>query len=132
MYKLEGPLITYSTLAHRLLQRMKSGESRTVPHATPADLGGFQAERWKCHDNVNRWCEDHSGNEPVRGWIVTSSVVFDKHSVVRRGPTDLLDITPLSDRSYSIFLIHEGSQEEFDMLPNQVIAQLLRDDGGGS
>jgi hypothetical protein len=48
--------------------------------------------------------------------------LFDKHSVVDRGAGALLDITPLDDRSYSYFLPHDGNQDEFERLPNQVVA----------
>jgi len=112
-------------LPDRLLKRLRCGESRQVPHASPSDLGQFQAERSKCHDNVNRWCHDHSNDISIKGWLVTGTVhgaVFDKHSVINRGQTGLLDITPLPDRAYSTFLIYEGSQEEYDSLPNQIIS----------
>jgi hypothetical protein len=110
------------TLADRLLKRMKRGESRTVPHAVASDLRGFRTEGSKCHENVDRWCRENPGDKPVRGWLVTGEYMFTKHSVVDRGPAGLLDITPLSDRTYSDFLTHDGSQEEFDTLPNQVQA----------
>jgi hypothetical protein len=54
--------------------------------------------------------------------LAVTSTLFDKHSVVDRGASALLDITPLDDRSYSYFLPYDGSQDEFDKLPNQVIA----------
>jgi len=110
-----------SVLADRLLKRMKDGECQRVPHATASDLVGFRPERSNCHGNVNRWCLQNPGHKPVSGWLVTSTV-FDKHSIVDRGAAGLLDITPLPDRPYSDFLAHDGSQEEFDALPNQVIA----------
>jgi hypothetical protein len=100
---------------------MKAGECLKVPHATASDLREFNSARSKCHDNVNRWCHENPGHRPLRGWLVTSTV-FDKHSVVDRGPGGLLDITPLGDRSYSCFLPEDGSQDEFEKLPNQVIA----------
>ena len=53
---------------------------------------------------------------------MTGEYMFTKHSVLDRGPAGLLDITPLSDRTDSDFLIHDGSQEEFDTLPNQEVA----------
>jgi hypothetical protein len=106
-----------SALPDRLLQRMKAGECLTVPHATASDLRGFEPVRPKCHDNVNRWCEENPRHRPLRGWLVTSTL-----SVVDRGPGGLLDITPLGDRSDSYFLPHDGSQDEFEKLPNQVIA----------
>lgn len=104
-----------------LLKRLGSGEALTVPHATNADLGAFQAERSKCHENVDRWCREHPAHTPVRGWIITSGAIFDKHSVINRGREGLLDITPLDGRSSSTFLVHHGSQEEFDALPGQVM-----------
>jgi len=111
-----------SILADGLLKRMKCGESRRVRHAVASDLRGFQTERSKCHENVDRWCQKNLGDKPVRGWLVTGEFVFDRHSVIDRGPAGLLDITPLPDRTYSDFLIHDGSQEEFNTLPNQVVA----------
>jgi hypothetical protein len=100
---------------------MRAGECLKVPHATASDLRGFISARSKCHDNVNRWCHENPSHRPVRGWLVTSTL-FDRHSVVDRGTSALLDIMPLDDRSYSDFLPYDGSQDEFDKLPNQVIA----------
>jgi hypothetical protein len=110
-----------SVLADQLLQRIRRGECLTVPHACPVDLGGFVPQRSKCHENVRRWCAENPGHKPVPGWLVTSTV-FDKHSVVDRGRAGLLDITPLPDRDVSMFLVHSGTQEEFDKLPNQDVA----------
>ena len=90
-------------------------------HATAEDLHGFHPLASKCHENVNRWCAENPGHRPLRGWIV-SSTLFDKHSVVDRGADGLLDITPLRHRSHTDFLRHVGSQEEFDRMPDQVIA----------
>lgn len=114
-------IMVNSVLADRLLQRMRRGEYRTVHHATPSDLRGFSSVRSKCHENVNRWCKENPGHNPMRGWLI-SGTIFDKHSVVDRGSAGLLDITPLDGRSESHFLPHDGSQEEFEALPNQVIA----------
>jgi len=110
-----------SLLGNRLLARMKAGETLSVRHATADDLLGFAAERWDCHDNVQRWCEEHPGDHRVMGWIISGGCVLDRHSVVDRGPKGLWDITPVPDRQDTLFLLHEGSPEEFDTLPNQVI-----------
>jgi hypothetical protein len=112
-----------SILADRLLERVKLGECRIVRHATTSDLAGFQVERSKCHENVNRWCRENPGHKPVRGWLVEGEYMFmfTRHSVIDRGPAGLLDIT-LPDRTCSNFLIHDGSQEEFDTLRNQEMA----------
>jgi hypothetical protein len=83
-----------SPLGNRLLARMKAGETLDVRHATADDLLGFAAERWDCHNNVRRWCEEHPGDHRVMGWIISGGCVLDRHSVVDRGPKGLLDITP--------------------------------------
>jgi hypothetical protein len=115
----------YDVLANDLLRRLKEGEVQRVEHASTADLQGFQSEFGKCHDNVARWCALHPDHKPARGWIVTGNAggaLFDKHSLIDRGPAGLLEITPLRGRSNTMFLIHHGTQEEFDNLPNQVVA----------
>lgn len=118
---MEAQFSVNTALAAHLLNRLKRGEAERVAHATREQHGEFNAEPSKCHENVNRWCTGNPGHRAVRGWIVTSTL-FDKHSVVDRGPDGLLDITPLHDRSHTNFLRHIGSQEEFDQLPHQVVA----------
>lgn len=99
------------------LEQMKRGERRIVRHEVASD-----SDPSKCHDNVDRWCQNHPGDKPVRGWIVTGEYMFSKHSVVDQGAQNpLLDIT-LPDGAYSNFLIHGGIQEEFDKLLNVVTA----------
>ena len=51
-----------------------------------------------------------------------TSTLFDKHSVVDRGESALVDIMPLDGPSYSYFLAHDGTEDEFEKLPNQVVA----------
>jgi hypothetical protein len=62
------------------------------------DLGSFQPEHSKCHDNVDRWCLEHRDHKPMRGWLLTGSILSDRHSVVDLGNGQLPDITPLGDR----------------------------------
>src|SRR5438270_1798768 len=109
-------------LAERLLRRSRNRECRLVPHATVLDLGAFKPEGSKWHENVDRWCQQNPGHKAMRGWLLTGDCLFDRHSVVDRGHDDLLDITPPGDRSYSSFLPHEEDQNEFEKLPNQIIA----------
>jgi hypothetical protein len=73
-----------SELGNRLLERKKEGLCLRVRHATHFDVGSFQPEHSKCHDNVGRWCLE--------------SILFDRHSVADLGNGQLLDITPLGDR----------------------------------
>jgi hypothetical protein len=108
-------------LGKRLLERLKRGEAGRVLHATAADLGKFNAQPSKCHDNVNRWCAENPHHRPVRGWAVTSTL-FDKHSIIDRGADGFLDITPIRDRSPTLFLGHDEADGGFESLPNQVIS----------
>ena len=64
---------------------------------------------------------DENKGKQLGGWLITSTL-FDKYSVVDRGASALLDITPLDDRSYSYFLPHDGIQDAFEKLLNQVTA----------
>jgi hypothetical protein len=36
-----------------------------------------------CHGNVARWIEENPSCQAMRGWLITSGAVFDKHSLVR-------------------------------------------------
>jgi hypothetical protein len=107
-------------LAGRLFSRLKRGQSITILHATAGDLGSFVSERSKCHENVERWCSQNRAHKPLRGWLVTSDAVFDRHSVVDRGPAAPLDITPLDGRPSRLFLAHDESDGQFESLSNQV------------
>ena len=109
------------SLVQNLREQIRLGEPQAVAHATAEDLGDFQVEQNQCHPNVDRWCLLHPGHRRVRGWLITGNSILDKHSVVDRGPAGLLDITPMRDRSVSIFLVHDGSPTDFDALQSQVI-----------
>lgn len=104
-----------------LAQRLARGEARLVRRATDHDLCGFIAERSRCHKNVDRWCRLHPKHRVVRGWLVTSSYVLDRHSLVDIGEIDLMDITPMPDEASRLFLPHDGGCDEFETLPNQLI-----------
>lgn len=101
-----------------LLRRLQRGDARVLQRAPEDVLSRFAANR--CHANVAKWIEDHPGQRHVRGWLVTEDfgVYFlDGHSVVGVG-SDLLDITP--SRFALKFLPHEGTPEEFNLLPPQI------------
>jgi hypothetical protein len=67
-----------SELGNRLLERKKEGLCLRVRHATHFDVGSFQPEHSKCHDNVDRWCLEHRDHKPMRGWLLTGSIFFDR------------------------------------------------------
>jgi hypothetical protein len=110
-----------TVLGDQLLRRVKRGETIKVPVAKEEDLAGLRPEFSKCHENVARWCAQHQGHKPVRGWLITSSATIVKHSVVDIGGGDLLDVTPLYDGFPREFLRHVGSEELFASYPAEVI-----------
>jgi len=116
---------------HQLMDALREvkrkGEAQQLQVATTGELDGFQGEFNKCHENVARWCTTHPEHKPLRGWLITSGVLFDKHSVVDTGKEGkLLDVTPRRDDVqsnrpiYREFMAFRGTQEEFDAAPGQV------------
>jgi hypothetical protein len=100
--------------------RFERREDRVVRMITADEAVGFAGERGKCHDNVNRWCLTHHNHIPARGWLISGDCVLDKHSVVKFGSGELLDITPMPDEARRTFLPHDGTEDEFFRLPNQI------------
>ena len=107
---------TNSPLADRLLKRLETVGTEEVRQATAVALGRFHAYPSKCHENVDRWCQQYPCDKPVRGWLVDEcpyAYTFTKHSIVDLGGQhNLLDIT-LQNGGTSNFLIHIGAEEEF-------------------
>ena len=109
--------------AQELCQRLEKGDARALRIASESDLSGFPVEANQCHANVASWVANHIGHRHVRGWLVTETIggyVFDKHSVVGIGD-DLLDITPRRVQFVCPFLIYQGTREEFERPPQQMI-----------
>jgi hypothetical protein len=73
----------------------------------------------KCHVNVDTWVVANPADRAIRGWLVTSGVVMDRHSVVLGEDGYMFDITPLAVQTP--FFPHPGSDEEFAGLPPQII-----------
>ena len=92
---------------------------RTITAAEAAD---FVGELGKCHDNVNHWCFAHYDHTPARGWLVSGDCVLDKHSLVDIGDGELVEITPMPDEARRTFLPHDGTEDEFIRLPNQIVS----------
>jgi hypothetical protein len=73
-----------------------------------------------CHANVDRWVVRNPHIKALRGWLTwgvdeSGTCYFFAHSVVDDG-VRLIDITPMGDPSErpTKFLIHDGSEKEFD------------------
>ena len=72
----------------------------------------------QCHENVARWVAENPECAAVRGWLVTSGFLFDKHSLVRSADGSLFDITPL--KVPTPFIEHPGDHGGFLRLGNQL------------
>jgi hypothetical protein len=72
----------------------------------------------QCHENVARWISENPDCTAVRGWLVTSGFLLDKHSLVRSAGGSLFDITPL--QVPTPFIEHPGGDDEFSRLNNQL------------
>lgn len=102
--------------------RFRRREDRVVRTITAAEAGDFVGEVGKCHDNVNRWCFAHYDHTAARGWLISGDCILDKHSLVNTGDSELVEITPMSDEEHRTFLPHDGTEDEFIRLPNQIVS----------
>ncbi len=109
-----------------LRRRFREREDQLVRLFLGAESAGYVGHQNKCHENVRRWCfiREHFRHTPVRGWLISGGCVLDKHSVVDIGDGDLVDVTPMPDDARRTFLVHDGTEDEFCAMPNQII--LLR------
>jgi hypothetical protein len=111
-------------LTDSLTRRFRAREDRVLRPVTAAQAGDFVGERNKCKENVNNWCfvRDHFRHLPVHGWLISGDCVLDKHSVVDIGGGELIDVTPMpEDGGRLTFLPHDGNEDEFAAMPNQLI-----------
>ncbi len=107
-------------LVESVTARFGRREDGFVRAVTAAEAGDFVGERSKCHENVNRWVFAHYEHNPVRGWLISGDCVLDKHSIVKIGD-EFVEITPTPDGARRTFLPHDGTEDEFIRMPNQII-----------
>jgi hypothetical protein len=108
-----------------LLRSLANGPCRQLVLATQHDLDSFEPKPDDCHGNAERWVVLHPQHKVVRGFLVMTNCVFNKHSVIDTGCSKLLDITPRSaneSRNALSFIEFNGERATgFDTMPNQVI-----------
>src|SRR4051794_37608425 len=116
--------MTNQELAKTLHSLSVAGGVRPLVLATNEKLRGFTPRPNDCHGNVDSWVRLHPQHHTVRGFLVISDNLFNKHSVVDTGP-ELLDITPRpqnESRNVLKFIVLDGgSRAIFDGWPNQVV-----------
>jgi hypothetical protein len=110
--------------------RDRASEAAPIEFREVAYLDGAVPQFNKCHDNVKRWIAENPRCMRVRGWLVSSGAIFDKHSVVREEGR-LYDITPLRTLG-TPFLRYLGSDEGFCQIPNQINVTVIPADWLGS
>jgi hypothetical protein len=81
---------------HALL--LKAFENRAISIENRSGEGwGVDLNPGDCHENVARWISVYGGARQ-KCWIRTGPV-FGSHSIVRSSTGELLEITPMNDRS---------------------------------
>jgi hypothetical protein len=89
-----------------------------VPRKAVRYVDGSEPQRSCCHDNVDRWIAEHSACSPVRGWLISARMgtmlMLDAHSVVREADGALVDITLKPADQRAPFIVHFGSEAEFE------------------
>jgi hypothetical protein len=71
----------------------------------------------RCHENAERFIQQVSGYEVVRGWLVGGGHFLMPHTVVRHTTSRrLVDITPDPSDSAFPFVEHSGSEADFAIL----------------
>jgi hypothetical protein len=98
--------------------RARADEATSVPYKAVKFTVGFPYPH-ACHLNVKAWVAENPGAKRVRGWLVTSGTIFDKHSVVEENG-EHYDITP-SNAPGTPFLPYTGSDADFCAIEAQLI-----------
>jgi hypothetical protein len=103
----------FVALGRELLAKLDS-EQADFPMLRGGQLPGFHTVPNQCHDNADRWVNDHPGDLVLRGWLLDaegdpdthSPYRFIAHSVVLTALGRMIDITlPASERPRR-FLVH--------------------------
>ena len=114
------------------------GRARPLHIATVKELGGFEPEPAKCHDNARRWVAEHPSYRVVEGWIAENTErLFVRHSIVEKIPNfffrsspnilDCVTLGPQGKSAPSGFVVHQRrwTREPFELLPAQVQINLF-------
>jgi hypothetical protein len=104
----------------RAALRLRAPSATLVPYHEVRFTNGVP-EPNACHVNVEQWIKENPQHRPVRGWLITSGFVFDRHSLIADERGELFDITPIQQPYRPPFLVHPGNEAEFMALPAQII-----------
>lgn len=103
-------------LAARLFERIAT--AIRVPQLGDK-LQNWTPEPGRCHDNVASWITLNRLHQPARGWLYAPYLTlpnvarFLSHSIIVTEGGALMDVTLPSTEWTHLFILHEGSDEEF-------------------
>jgi hypothetical protein len=106
------------TEAFRATLRHRAPAAKFVPFREVQFQDGAEPQANACHVNVERWVTENPQHKAVRGWLVTSGFLLDRHSVIVDEHGELFDITPIALPYRPPFL--SGSEAEFNASPAQI------------
>jgi hypothetical protein len=98
--------------------RSRAHDAIHVPYRAVSFCAGDKPIAHQCHENVARWVAENPNCKAVRGWLVTSGFLLDKHTLVRSADGALFDVTPL--QVSTPFIEHPGNDLEFSAFNNQL------------
>lgn len=94
-----------------------AGKARRPRYIQVMFRNGERPDPHDSHRNVDRWCEEHSGSYPVRGWMVDAVVdgrsLFSSHSLICNSHGQVYDITRLRPGP---FVEHLGDPDDYEAL----------------
>jgi hypothetical protein len=103
-----------------LLERESDAER--VPFRA-VSRGDWSPKKNDCHNNVDYWVMHYPEIKAVRGWLFWGPGEDARYHIMGHSVTDeagvLLDITPIYEntpRDGLRFLLHVGTEDEFDVL----------------
>jgi hypothetical protein len=108
-------------LVESVTLRFRRREDRVVRTISADEAGDFVSELGNSYDNVNRWCFAHLDHTHACGWLTSGDGVLHKHFLVIIGDNELVEITPMPGDAHRTFLPHDGTEDEFIRLPNQIV-----------
>jgi hypothetical protein len=114
------PEVDLTALAQSLYERRHEAVMVSFEVRTMASGSSYHHN---CHNNVDRWVQEHPKHTAVRGWFVNDIneptngwfpfCYFIAHSVVKDSTGQLIDITPNRASQPYPFIQHDGPETEF-------------------
>lgn len=112
--------MNYETYFSELLEH--EGEAASIPFWVIGHVD-WEPKKNDCHGNVDHWVAHHPEAKAVRGWLFWGPDAAHRYNIMTHSAVEdarvLVDITPIDEntpREGLRFLLHGGSEEEFDAM----------------